>query len=301
VRVIVTTDYDEMSKEAAEIIADRITSFRPTKRKPYFVLGLATGRTPIGTYQELVRLHKAGKLDFSRVATFNLDEYLLLSPDHPQSYHYFMYENLFNHINIKKRNINIPNGLARDFKKFCQDYEKKIKRLGGIDLQVLGIGGDGHIAFNEPGSSLASRTRVKTLNPQTIRDNYKLFFKEDNFEMSDVPIFALTMGVGTIMEAKEVVLLASGEGKAKVVAKAIEGPVTSEITASKLQDHADATVILDEGAASKLKRRAYYNQVLRGEREFSKIQDSLKKGGSIEKARELQKKFLEKMMREWEL
>ena len=298
-RVIVARDYDEMSKKAAEIVADRIRSFKPSKKKPYFVLGLATGKTPIGTYQELVRLHKAGRLDFSKVMTFNLDEYLLLDPDHPQSYHLFMYENLFNHINIKKANVNVPNGMARDFEKFCQDYEKKINKYGGIDLQVLGIGGDGHIAFNEPGSSLASRTRVKTLNLQTVHDNYKLFFEEADFEITDVPVFALTMGVGTIMESKEALLLASGERKAGVVAKAIEGPVTSEITASKLQDHPSATAILDEGAAAKLKKRPYYNQAVRGEEEFKKIQDLLKGGGSIDEARILQKKFLEKIMREW--
>ena len=297
--VIVMPDYDAMSEKAASVVAQATKSFRPTNEKKFFVLGLATGKTPIGTYAELVRLHKEGKLDFSRVATFNLDEYLLLDPEHPQSYHSFMFDNLFDHINIDKRHIHIPDGLARDVEKHCQEYEAAIRSYGGIDLQILGIGGAGHIGFNEPGSSLSSRTRVKTLNPQTIQDNYRLFFEEPGFEMSDVPIFAITMGVGTIMESRKIVLLASGERKAEVVAKAIEGPITSEITASKIQEHPDACAILDEGAASKLSRRAYYAQVARGTEQLTEIEKLLASGASIEEARALQKRFLERMSRHW--
>jgi len=248
--VIITRDYDKMSIKAAAIIAEQI------KKKPDTVLGLATGSTPIGTYKELIRLHKENRLDLSKVTIFNLDEYLGLSSLHKESYNYFMWENLFKHININPENVYIPKGDVDDAEEFCNWYEEKIKKSGGIDLQLLGIGSDGHIAFNEPGSSLMSRTRVKTLDEQTIRDNSRFFRKEE-----EVPRFAITMGVGTILEAKKILLIANGEKKANACAQFIEGPVTSQITASALQLHQHVTVVLDEEAASKLKRIGYYNWV----------------------------------------
>ncbi|MCS7180005.1 MAG: glucosamine-6-phosphate deaminase, partial [bacterium] len=194
-------------------------------------------------------------LDFSEVVTFNLDEYYGLSSDHPQSYRYFMDVNLFNGINIKKENTHVPNGKIpiEKIEEYCKDYENMIKKAGGIDIQVLGIGGDGHIGFNEPGSSIYSRTRLVALDEKTIKDNSRFFEK-----IEDVPRFALTMGVGTILEAREILFLANGLKKAEVVAEAIEGPITSQITASALQLHPKVTVILDEEAASKLKRKEYY-------------------------------------------
>jgi len=246
-QVIIKDTYEEISREAAEIIRDAI------HLKPNLVLGLATGSTPIGTYKELIRMYEAGALDFSKVITFNLDEYVGLPTTHDQSYYYFMHENLFNHININPTNVHVPSGVVKDFSRYCQWYEEEIKRAGGVDVQVLGIGSDGHIGFNEPGSSLASRTRIVTLTEETIRDNSRFFEKE-----SDVPRFAITMGVGTIMEARHCLLLANGAKKAEPVAALVEGPITSQVTASALQMHPRATVIVDSAAASKLKRINYY-------------------------------------------
>jgi len=242
-RVMIVKDYDEMSREAAKIMAKQM------KTKPNSVLGLATGGTPVGTYRELIRMD----LDFSGLTTFNLDEYYGLGPDHRQSYHHFMFDNLFNHVNMNPERVHIPDGRAKDVKAFCEKYEDEIKRAGGIDLQLLGIGRDGHIAFNEPGSSLTARTQLVALAEETIEDNARFFDRKD-----DVPSFAISMGCGTIMEARKLLLLANGEGKADAVAALIEGPITSQITASVLQMHPDATVIIDEAAASKLKRRGYY-------------------------------------------
>jgi glucosamine-6-phosphate deaminase len=239
-----------MSKRAAGIIASEI------KEKPDLVLGLATGSTPVGTYKELVRMHKEEGLDFSKVTTFNLDEYFGLSPLHKQSYNYFMWGQLFNQININRAFVHIPLGNIDDPDEHCSWYEERIKKAGGIDLQLLGIGSDGHIAFNEPGSSLASRTRLKALDRQTIKDNSRFFKKEE-----EVPLFAITMGIGTILEAKKILLVANGKTKADVTAKFIEGPITSMITASALQLHSHTTVILDKEAASKLERKDYYNWV----------------------------------------
>ncbi len=248
--VVISETYEEMSRLAAREVARVLNS------KPNAVLGLATGSTPLGLYRELVRMHKEEGLDFSQVTTFNLDEYVGLTKDHPQSYHYFMHENLFKHINIAPQNIYIPSGTTDNYRAFCAWYEQRIKEVGGIDLQLLGIGSDGHIAFNEPSSSLGSRTRIKTLARQTIEDNARFF---DRIE--DVPVFAITMGVGTILEARQIILLANGEKKADAVAKAIEGPVTSMITASALQLHPDCTVYLDRAAASKLQMIDYYEWV----------------------------------------
>lgn len=246
--VIVQPDYEQMSKVAAQLVVDVLNT------KPNAVLGMATGSTPLGLYQELVRLHKEEDLDFSRVTTFNLDEYVGLPVNHPQSYHYFMHENFFKHVNIQPQNINIPSGTTSNYPAFCEWYEQRIEECGGIDLQILGIGSDGHIAFNEPTSSLSSRTRLKTLSKQTIDDNARFFDRRE-----DVPVYAITMGVGTILDARQLVLVASGQAKAEAIAQAIEGPVTSMITASALQMHRDATVIVDEEAASGLSMRDYYD------------------------------------------
>lgn len=248
--ILVQETVGDMSRVAAKLVA------RALNAKPNAVLGLATGSTPLGLYKELVRLHHDEGLDFSQVTTFNLDEYVGLTRDHEQSYHYFMHENLFKYINIPKQNIHIPSGTTGNYAAFCQWYEERIKQCGGIDLQILGIGSDGHIAFNEPSSSLGSRTRIKTLAKQTIADNARFF---DSAE--DVPIYAITMGVGTIMEARNIVLLASGENKAAAVAAAVEGPVTSMNTASALQMHPHTVCVLDKEAASKLKMLEYYQWI----------------------------------------
>jgi len=248
--ILVYDTYEQMSKAAAKAVAELLNS------KPNAVLGLATGSTPLGLYKELVRMHKNEGLDFSQVTTFNLDEYVGLKKDHPQSYHYFMHENLFKHINIPAQNIYIPSGTTDNYAAFCAWYERRIKECGGIDLQLLGVGSDGHIAFNEPSSSLGSRTRIKTLAQSTIQDNSRFFEK-----IEDVPIYAITMGVGTILEARRILFLASGPNKADAVAKAIEGPVTSMITASALQLHPDVTAYLDRAAASKLTMIDYYEWI----------------------------------------
>jgi glucosamine-6-phosphate deaminase len=248
--IIISPTYEEMSKAAAKAVAELLNS------KPNAVLGLPTGSTPLGLYKELARMHKSEGLDFPRVTTFNLDEYVGLKKDHPQSYHYFMHENLFKHINIPEQNVYIPSGTTDNYAAFCQWYERRIKECGGIDLQLLGIGSDGHIGFNEPSSSLGSRTRIKTLARPTIEDNARFFEK-----IEDVPIYAITMGVGTIFEARKIVFLANGANKADAVAKAIEGPITSMITASALQLHPDVTTYLDRAAAGKLSMIDYYDWV----------------------------------------
>jgi glucosamine-6-phosphate deaminase len=236
---------------AATRIAARLLA-KQLKEKPDLVLGLATGSTPLLLYRELVAL----KLDWRKVKTFNLDEYIGISPEHPQSYHSFMWENLFRHVNIAAKNVHIPDGMAKDIPASCELYEKRIREAGGIDLQVLGIGTDGHIGFNEPSSSLASRTRIKTLTQQTVRDNAHYFGQED-----DVPRHVITMGIGTILEARENVMLAFGSKKAAVVAAAVEGPITAINPASALQMHAKTKVFLDAAAATKLQRSDYYHWV----------------------------------------
>jgi glucosamine-6-phosphate deaminase len=242
--------YEQMSRAAAQQVADVLNA------RPNAVLGMATGSTPLGVYQELVKLHERGEVDFSHVTTFNLDEYVGLPITHPQSYHHFMQENFFRHVNIPPQNIHIPSGTTTNYRAFCDWYEKRIVEAGGIDLQILGIGSDGHIAFNEPGSSLSSRTRLKTLAKSTIDDNARFFERRE-----DVPIYAITMGVGTIMDARQVLLLANGAKKAEAIAAAVEGPVTSMITASALQLHPSCKTFLDESAAGKLKMREYYDWI----------------------------------------
>jgi glucosamine-6-phosphate deaminase len=249
-RIVISEQYDEMSRIGAQIVARTINA------KPNAVLGLATGSTPLGLYRELVRMHQEDGLDFSRVTTFNLDEYVGLSRDHAQSYHYFMHENLFRHLNIPEPNIHIPSGTTDNYSAFCEWYEERIEEVGGIDLQLLGIGADGHIAFNEPTSSLGSRTRIKTLAPQTIQDNARFFEKPE-----DVPIYAITMGVGTIMDARNVLMVINGRHKSAAAAAAIEGPVTSMCTASALQMHPHCTVLLDREATRSLTMLDYYEFV----------------------------------------
>ena len=241
--------------EEATSIAARTIS-RLLREKPDAVLGLATGSTQLLLYRELVRLHREQRLDFSKITTFNLDEYVGLGPEDSHSYHHFMREHLFRHVNIAPERTHIPDGLARNIPASCARYEEEIKAAGGIDLQVLGIGADGHIGFNEPTSSLASRTRIKTLTAATRHANGRFFGGEDK-----VPHHVITMGIGTIMEARQCLLLAFGEHKAQAVAGAIEGPITAMNPASSLQLHPRIKVFLDSGAASMLKQAEYYQSV----------------------------------------
>ena len=245
--VVIAKDYEDMSERAAEIIIAAL------RRKPQLVLGLATGSTPRGLYARLVKAHQEQGLSFARVVTFNLDEYVGLPPDHPQSYRRFMDANLFDHINIKKKNTHVPDGLATKLSAYCKKYDRMIKQAGGIDIQVLGIGRDGHLGFNEPGTSLSSRTQVVTLARETIEDNAR-FFRS----MDEVPKFAISMGVGTILDARLCMLVANGAGKAEAVRGCVEGPLTAMCTASALQMHPHAVVIVDEAAASRLSRLDYY-------------------------------------------
>ena len=247
--------------EAATAIAARLIA-RLLKEKPDAVLGLATGSTPLPLYRALVDM----QLDWSRVRTFNLDEYLGLAPEHPQSYHHFMWENHFRHVNIRPENVHIPDGLAADVPAFCADYEARIRAVGGIDLQLLGIGSDGHIGFNEPSSSLASRTRIKTLTQRTRADNARFFASAD-----EVPSHVITMGIGTIMEARTNLLLAFGAKKAQALAEAAEGPVTAMNPASALQLHPDTRVCLDEAAATQLKRADYYRWVFANKPQWQRV------------------------------
>lgn len=250
--VILKRDNEEVNEQAALLIAGAI------KKKPALTLGLATGGTMVGVYKHLVRLHQAGSVDFSRVTTFNLDEYLGLPATHLQSFHHFMQTNFFRHVNVPPRNIHIPDGSIRaDYDPYCASYEQSIRAAGGIDLQLLGIGRNGHIGFNEPTSSLASRTRLKVLSRETLADNSKFFAPGE-----ESPRCAITMGIGTILEARKVLLLATGAPKAVAVAKSIEGPITCAVSASALQLHPDVTFLLDEPAAAQLTQRDYYNRVL---------------------------------------
>jgi glucosamine-6-phosphate deaminase len=234
-------NYAELSKEGAKKVAAII------REKPDCVLGFATGSTPLGIYEELIRMHREEGLDFSKVVTFNLDEYVGLPPSHDQSYHYFIWENLFKHINVNPSYVHIPMGMADDIDGFCSWYESKILEYGGIDLQILGIGANGHIAFNEPGSSLGSRTRIKTLSEKTIGDNARFFDSQEK-----VPRYAITMGVGTIMEAHKLLLVASGSSKAEAIQATVEGPIMAKYPATIVQLHQYATVLIDKAAAAKL-------------------------------------------------
>ncbi len=240
-RVLITDSYDQMGLEAAKIVAGQIYL------KPNSVLGLATGSTPLSMYERLVAVHRTVGLDFSEVTTFNLDEYIGMGPDNPQSYHYFMQEHFFKHINIKPENVHIPNGMAQDVIAEGERYEQLIAAKGGIDLQVLGIGQNAHIGFNEPDVKFAATTHKVELDEETILDNSRFFNNVD-----EVPRYAISMGIKTIMMAEHVVLLANGRNKARAVYKAVCGDVTPEAPASILQLHRDVVVILDKEAAELL-------------------------------------------------
>jgi len=251
-RVIIESDYQKMSQWAAEHVIQRINEFKPTAEKP-FVLGLPTGSSPEGMYACLVKANKEGRVSFKNVLTFNMDEYVGLAEDHPESYHSFMARNLFDHIDCPKENIHILNGNAEDLEAECRHYEEMIAEAGGIDLFIGGIGPDGHIAFNEPYSSLASRTRVKTLTTDTIIANSRFF---DN-DVNKVPKLALTVGVATVMDAREVMILVNGHHKARAMKAAVEGPLTQEWTISALQTHRHGIIVCDEAATDELKVGTY--------------------------------------------
>jgi len=247
-RVVIQKDYDLVSRWAAAFVANEINRFMPSAKKP-FVLGLPTGSSPVGMYKELARLNKAGKVDFSNVVTFNMDEYVGIPEEHPESYHSFMWTNLFSHINIKKANVNILDGNGKDLEAVCEAYEKKIRDCGGIELFCGGIGPDGHIAFNEPGSSLTSRTRVKTLTQDTIIANSRFF----GGDVNKVPKTALTVGVGTVMDAKKVLILVSGHNKARALQQAVEGGVNHMWTVSCLQLHPHGILVCDDASTLEMK------------------------------------------------
>jgi len=249
--IIIQPDSQQASQVAARIIA------RLVREKPHAVLGLATGNTPLQLYRNLVDLHRDSGLDFGGVTSFNLDEYIGVPPAHPSSFHSYMWAHLFSQLNMPKERINIPDGTAPDIPAACRKYEQAIRTAGGIDVQVLGLGMNGHIGFNEPSSSLSSRTRIKTLTDETRRGASAAFGGLEN-----VPTHVITLGLGTIMDAKMCLLLAFGKKKAGAVAKMVEGPVMSMVPGSVLQMHPRAVVILDEDAASELKMAAYYNWVL---------------------------------------
>lgn len=240
-KLIVKKSYDEVSKEAAGIVADVV------KKNPEAVLGLATGSTPVGTYKELIRMHKEDGLDFSNITSFNLDEYVGLDEKHPNSYRYFMDTELFNHINIKKENTHVPNGMAKDLDEYCKQYDKSIEVAGGVDIQILGIGPNGHIAFNEPDKELSFNTFIVKLTDSTIEANKRFFDTID-----DVPKTAMTMGIGTIMKAKKIILLATGKSKKDAIRYIVEeGKLNTEVPASLLLLHPDVTIIVDEEAYGK--------------------------------------------------
>jgi len=248
-RVVIKDNEKQVAEYAYEIVRMALVD------RQYKVLGLPTGSTPLLLYSELIAGLNRTEIDFSDISTFNLDEYLGLSADHPRSYRYFMETRLFEKINIKPSNIHFLNGLTDNVEAECAEYEDQIAALGGIKLQILGIGRDGHIGFNEPGSSLESRTHYVTLTKETIADNARFFDRE-----KDVPRWALTMGVGTVMDAEQILLLATGENKAAAVAAMIEGPITQMCSASALQSHPDVTVVIDWAAASKLQHLEYWKQ-----------------------------------------
>jgi glucosamine-6-phosphate deaminase len=258
--VIIQPDKEAVARLSAQIIA------KDLRANPHLVLGLATGRTMESLYRTLVQIHRNEKLDFSLCTTFNLDEYVGLSAKDMHSYHSYMCKHLFDHVNIDIRNTHLPNGLAKDLDAECVNYENLIRKFGGIDLQLLGIGKAGHIGFNEPLSALLSRTRVKALTPTTISQNATLFDSP-----TEVPRRAITMGVGTILDARKCLLVATGADKAEIIAKAVEGPITSMISATALQLHRKCTVVVDEAAASKLQAADYYRWIFNNEPEWEEF------------------------------
>jgi len=255
VEIIILTAKEDVFAEASSRVVDWI------QKKPSAVLGLATGKTMLGIYKNLIAAHREGLVDFSSVKTINLDEYLGLDPDDPLSFHSYMVQNFFQHVNIKKENILIPNSLPEDVEAECEAYEDAIREGGGIDIQLLGIGRDGHIGFNEPSSSLQARTRVKTLTDETLKAN---------FGSTEGPRFAITMGIGTIMDAREIILVAVGKEKAKAVSCMVEGSVTASCPASVLQLHPKVKVILDTEAAHLLERKEYYMWIWEHKKEVEK-------------------------------
>lgn len=241
-KLIVAKDYEEMSKIAAEEMANVV------KEKANAVLGLATGSTPLFMYKELIKMNKAGEIDFSQVTSVNLDEYVGISEEHSQSYRYFMNINLFNNINIDKSKTFVPNGLAKNIKEECKAYDERIANLGGIDCQLLGIGNNGHVGFNEPNEELGLGTHLTSLKEDTIKANARFFNS-----IEEVPKQAVTMGIGGIMRAKKIILIASGEGKAEIIEKLLKGKITTQVPASMLQMHNNVVVIVDESAAKLVK------------------------------------------------
>jgi glucosamine-6-phosphate deaminase len=262
-RLIIRPDYASVTQWVAQYLVHRINEFKPTATKP-FVLGLPTGSSPLGVYRELIRLYAEGQVSFADVVTFNMDEYVGLDENHPQSYHRFMWDNLFSHIDIKRDHIHILNGMAQDPEEECRSYERQIAEAGGIELFLGGVGPDGHIAFNEPGSSLASRTRVKTLTMDTRIANSRFF----SGDIRQVPSTALTVGVGTVMDAREVVIIASGHNKARALQAAVEGGINHMWTLSCLQLHPRGIIVCDEAATDELKvGTVRYFKDIEGEKE----------------------------------
>jgi glucosamine-6-phosphate deaminase len=257
-RIIIKKDAPEVGEWVANYIIEKIKHANANQKNP-FVLGLPTGSSPMPVYKQLVKKHKEGKISFKNVVTFNMDEYVGLSEEHPESYHYFMYDNLFNHIDIPRENINILNGNAKDLDQECINYEKRISSYGGIDLFLGGIGPDGHIAFNEPGSSLTSRTRLKTLSYDTILANSR-FFEGD---IKKVPTRALTVGVGTVMDAREVLIIITGFTKARALREVVEGGISHMWTVSMLQMHQKGIIICDDAATMELQVETvkYFNDI----------------------------------------
>lgn len=246
-RLIISSDYDKCSQWGADYVAYKINAARPSATKP-FVLAIPAGSSPLGIYKRLIEMYKKGKLSFENVVIFNMNEYIGLEPDNPNSYRSFLWENFFKHINIPNRNIHLLNGQTKDFVKECAAYEKLIRSYGGIDLAIGGVGEDGHIAFNEPGSSLASRTRVKTLNKNTLEANARFF----GGDINQVPKNVITVGIATIMDAKEVLIVASGSKKARAIYGAVEGSLNHMCPISILQMHPHAVIACDEEATAQL-------------------------------------------------
>lgn len=251
-RLIIKKDYEQLAEWAAEHVIKRINDFKPTPQKK-FVLGLPTGSSPIGMYKKLIQAYNEKRVSFKNVVTFNMDEYVGLPVEHPESYHSFMHNNLFKHIDCPNENIHILNGNAPDLEAECANYEKQIEEAGGIDLFIGGVGVDGHIAFNEPGSSLSSRTRQKTLTTETRIINSR-FFGND---MNKVPAYALTVGVGTVMDAREVMVLVNGHAKARALQAVVEGGISQMFTISALQMHQHGIIVCDEAATDELKVGTY--------------------------------------------
>ncbi|KAI0332296.1 glucosamine-6-phosphate isomerase [Cubamyces sp. BRFM 1775] len=275
-RLIIRDDASAVGEYIGNYIAKRINDFKPTPEKP-FVLGLPTGSSPIPTYKHLIKLVKDGKLSFKNVVTFNMDEYVGLPEDHPESYHTFMFREFFSHIDIPPSQVNILNGNAKDLIAECNAYEAKIKSYGGIELFLGGIGEDGHIAFNEPGSSLASRTRIKTLAYDTILANARFF----NNDIAAVPRMALTVGVATVLDSREVVVVVTGQRKALALSKAIEEGVNHLWTLSALQMHPWALIVVDEDATAELhvKTVKYFKSIERVQDEVEAMHEALRKQG----------------------